>query len=35
MQMPIWILIVAYTHDLPTVYQVPMPLWPGGHALAT
>ncbi len=32
--LPIWIVIVASTHDLPTVNQVPMPLWPGGHALA-
>jgi sn-glycerol 3-phosphate transport system permease protein len=27
--LPIWIVFVASTHDLPTVNRVPMPLWPG------
>jgi sn-glycerol 3-phosphate transport system permease protein len=31
--LPIWIVIVASTHDLATVNQVPMPLWPGTHAI--
>jgi sn-glycerol 3-phosphate transport system permease protein len=29
--LPIYIVFVASTHDLPTVNQVPMPLWPGEH----
>lgn len=28
---PIWVVFVASTHDLPTVNQVPMPLWPGNQ----
>jgi sn-glycerol 3-phosphate transport system permease protein len=29
--LPIWIVFVASTHDLPTVNRVPMPLWPGSE----
>ena len=29
--LPIIIVFVASTHDLPTVNRVPMPLWPGDH----
>jgi sn-glycerol 3-phosphate transport system permease protein len=29
--LPLWVVLVAATHDYPTVNQVPMPLWPGGH----
>ncbi len=29
--LPIYIVFVASTHDLPTVNRVPMPLWPGDH----
>lgn len=29
--LPIYIVFVASSHDLPTVNQVPMPLWPGDH----
>jgi sn-glycerol 3-phosphate transport system permease protein len=29
--LPLWIVFVASTHDLPTVNRVPMPLLPGGH----
>jgi sn-glycerol 3-phosphate transport system permease protein len=29
--LPIYIVFVASTHDLPTVNRVPMPLWPGSH----
>ena len=29
--LPIYIVFVASTHDLPMVNQVPMPLWPGSH----
>jgi sn-glycerol 3-phosphate transport system permease protein len=28
---PLWIVLVASTHDFRTVNQVPMPLWPGAH----
>jgi sn-glycerol 3-phosphate transport system permease protein len=31
--LPIYIVFVASTHDLPTVNKVPMPLWPGGHLI--
>lgn len=31
--LPIYIVFVAATHDLPTVNQVPMPLTPGGHGI--
>jgi sn-glycerol 3-phosphate transport system permease protein len=31
--LPLWIVFVASTHDLATVNQVPMPLWPGLHAV--
>lgn len=31
--MPIWIIFVASTHDLPTVNRVPMPLLPGSHMI--
>lgn len=31
--LPIFIVLIATTHDLPTVNTVPMPLWPGSHML--
>ena len=31
--LPIWIIFVASTHDLPTVNRVPMPLLPGSHMI--
>jgi sn-glycerol 3-phosphate transport system permease protein len=31
--LPLWIVIVAASHDFHTVNQVPMPIWPGGHLL--
>jgi sn-glycerol 3-phosphate transport system permease protein len=30
---PILVVFIASTHDLRTVNQVPMPLWPGEHLL--
>jgi sn-glycerol 3-phosphate transport system permease protein len=30
---PLWVILVAASHDFHTVNQVPMPLWPGGHLL--
>ena len=29
--MPLWVVVVAASHDLQTVNRVPMPLWPGSH----
>ena len=29
--LPLWIILVAASHDFHTVNQVPMPLWPGSH----
>jgi sn-glycerol 3-phosphate transport system permease protein len=31
--MPLWIVIIASTHDFRTVNQVPMPLWPGSDLM--
>ncbi len=31
--MPLWVVFVAASHDLHTVNQVPMPLWPGSHLI--
>jgi sn-glycerol 3-phosphate transport system permease protein len=31
--LPLWIILVAASHDFHTVNQVPMPLWPGSHLL--
>jgi sn-glycerol 3-phosphate transport system permease protein len=31
--MPLWVVFVAASHDLQTVNQVPMPLWPGSHLI--
>jgi ABC-type glycerol-3-phosphate transport system permease component len=31
---PLWLALVASTHDNPTIAQVPMPLWPGPEGLA-
>ena len=31
--LPLWIVVVASTHDFATVNRVPMPLLPGGHFL--
>lgn len=31
--MPMWVILVAASHDFHTVNQLPMPLWPGNHLL--
>jgi sn-glycerol 3-phosphate transport system permease protein len=31
--LPLWVILVAASHDFHTVNQLPMPLWPGSHLL--